>query len=134
MATAVRQWQSEQPDDNFHLRLKEPESSDSEESFLFVQQTKWQRELLARYGKELCLLDATYRTSRYSLPLFFLVVPTNINYMVVASFIVEKENQQSISEALRVIRDWNEDWKPSYFLTDFAEEEISAIESTFNGM
>lgn len=103
------------------------------DKFLFVHQTTWQRELLARYGNELCLLDATYRTSRYSLPLYFLVVPTNVNYMVVASFITETEDSVSISEALKIIRGWNSAWKPKYFLTDYAEEEISAIESTFHG-
>nr|XP_047140896.1 uncharacterized protein LOC124815968 [Hydra vulgaris] len=41
-------------------------------SFLFVYQSQWQQHLLMRYGTEILLLDATYRTTRYSLPLFFL--------------------------------------------------------------
>ena len=47
-------------------------------SLLFVYQSGWQKRLLSKYGNELVLLDATYRTTRYALPLFFLVVKTNI--------------------------------------------------------
>ena len=78
-------------------------------------------------------LDATYRTSRYLLPLFFLVVPTNVNYTVVATFIPETETRGAIEEALNIIRSWNENWKPKYFMTGYDEQEISAIEEVFKG-
>lgn len=110
------------------------EMSKGRESFLFVHQAAWQRELLSLYGNELCLLDATYRTSQYALPVFFLVVPTNVKYMVVATFITESEDTASIAAALRIIREWNPNWKPRHFMTDFSESEISAIESTFKGI
>ena len=68
----------------------EPEDDDLEEMkvddgtsnkcLLFVHQTSWQRRLLNRYGNELSFLDATYRTTKYSLPLYFLVVKTNMEY------------------------------------------------------
>lgn len=102
--------------------------------FLYVHQTPWQRQLLKRYGNEMCLLDATYRTTKYSLPLYFLCVPSNVNYMTVATFILETEDSFSIQEALSIIKAWNPDWKPAYFMCDYAEEEISAIESVFTGM
>ena len=51
-----------------------------------------------RYGNEICLLDATYRTTKYALPLFFLAVPTNCGYSVVAEFVVENETKESIKE------------------------------------
>ena len=41
---------------------------------------------------EISLLGATYKTMRYELPLFFLVVKTNVNCMVVGSFIIQKGN------------------------------------------
>ena len=41
---------------------------------------------MTRYGNEMTLLDATYKTTRYNLPLFFLVVKTNVNYAVVGGF------------------------------------------------
>lgn len=102
--------------------------------FLYVHQTPWQRQLLKRYGNEICLLDATYRTTKYSLPLYFLCVPSNVNYMTVATFILETEDSFSIQEALSIIKAWNPDWEPAYFMCDYAEEEISAIESVFTGM
>ena len=38
------------------------------ESLLFVYHAKWQKLLLLKYGNELSLLDATYKTTRYGLP------------------------------------------------------------------
>ena len=43
----------------------------SSNSLMFVCQSKWQMDLIKRYGNELILLDATYKTTRYALPLFF---------------------------------------------------------------
>eukprot|EP00794_Sanderia_malayensis_P018489 gene18489-20338_t len=94
--------------------------------------TKWQQRLLTRYGNELVLLDATYHTSRYALPLFFLVVKTNVDYQIVATFVCEGETKEAIEEALSIIKDWNPDFKPRYFMTDYSNEEIGALKSTFN--
>ena len=38
--------------------------------------------LYQRYNKRPVLLDATYKTKKYALPLYFLVVQTNVNYQV----------------------------------------------------
>ena len=69
-------------------------------SFLFVYQAEWQRRLLERYSNEMIFLDATYRTTRYALPLFFLVVKTNVDYQIVATFVIESETTAYITEAL----------------------------------
>ena len=45
------------------------EDDNTENNLLFVHQTQWQKELLNKYGNEICLLDATYKTSRYALPM-----------------------------------------------------------------
>ena len=86
---------------------------------LFVYQNGWQRRLFSRYGKELTLLDATYRTTRYALPLFFMVVKTNIDYQIVAVFVTENETEDSIQEALSIIKSWNKDVSPIYGMTDY---------------
>lgn len=101
---------------------------------LFVHQAQWQRRLLVMYGNELCLLDATYRTTKYSLPLYFLVVKTNHEYKVVASFVTQTETTAAIKEGLNVIKKWNPDWNPKHCMVDFAEEEISAVEELFPSM
>ena len=56
--------------------------------------------LFARYGNDLTLLDAIYYTTRYSLPLFFLVAKTNTDYQIVAVFVTESKTEESIEEAL----------------------------------
>ena len=61
----------------------------SSNSLLFVYQSKWQMDVIKRYDNELILLDATYKTTRYALPLFFMVVKTNVDYQIVVSFVIE---------------------------------------------
>lgn len=100
---------------------------------LVVHQTDQQRRLLLKYGQELCLLDATHKCTKYSLPLFFLVVRTNTVYQVVASFILSSESEESIIAALKVIHEWNPQWKPKWFMTDHCLAEITALENVFPG-
>jgi hypothetical protein len=100
---------------------------------LFVYQTQWQKRLLNRYGNELCLLDATYKTTKYCLPLYFLVVKTNMEYKVVAAFVTQSETTEAIKEALSVIMKWNPSWKPKHFMVDYALEEILSVEQLFPG-
>ena len=73
-------------------------------SFIFVCQSKWQKYLLQRYGNELILLHATHKTTRYSLPLFFLTVKTKVDYQIISTFVTENERTQSITEALAIIK------------------------------
>ena len=49
---------------------------------LFVYQSPNMQRLYRRYGSSLIMLDATYRATKYALPLFFMVVKTNVNYQV----------------------------------------------------
>jgi len=60
-------------------------------------------------------------------------VKTNVNYAVVASFIVQSEDCHCISQALEIIRQWNPDWRPDNWMVDFSEAEINALESVFPG-
>ena len=68
----------------------------STKELLFVPQTRDQKRLLERYGNEICMLDATYKTTRYSLPLFFVVVKNNVDYQIVGSFVVQSETAVAI--------------------------------------
>lgn len=52
-------------------------------NFLFIHQEEWQHNLLKRYGGNIFLLDATYKTTKYNLPLFFVCVLTNSGYEIV---------------------------------------------------
>ena len=73
------------------------------------------------------LLDATHRTCRYVLPLFFICVNTNVMYITVAFFLVEHEDAASITEALEIIKAWNPDWDPEAIMIDFSLPEFNAV-------
>ena len=98
---------------------------------LFVYQSKWQMDVIKRYDNELILLDATYKTTRYTLTLFFMVVKTNVDYQIVVSFVIENEIYEAISEAVAVIKSWNPEFNPKYGMTDYCHEEIRALENNF---
>ena len=97
-----------------------------------MYQEPWQKRLLLRYENELVLLDATYRTTCYSLPLLILVVKTNIDYQFAGAFAPENESEKSITEALRILKQWNPEFKPKYFMTDYSTEEIGALKTVFS--
>eukprot|EP00057_Strongylocentrotus_purpuratus_P015225 XP_011669699.1 PREDICTED: uncharacterized protein LOC105440834 [Strongylocentrotus purpuratus] len=146
----VEEWQFQNPEDRFFIQLptKPPQegsfvieddevlpSSSSPDEFFFCHQTKFQRHLLSRYGNEMTFLDATYKTSHYALPLFFVAVKTNVGYSVVAQFVVQSETREVIVKGLKMISEWMAEdqlkWEPSAFMTDFSEREIYAIEEVF---
>ena len=104
------------------------------QTFLYVHQTEWQKGLLNRYGNNISLIDATYKTTRYDLALFFICVRTNVGYSVVGEFITQAETAEHISEALQQLRTWNPGWKPKYFMTDYSEAELLALEQSFPGV
>ena len=54
-----------------------------------------------------------------------------MSYSVVAEFIVQSENAENISEVLSVIPSWNRKCKPCFFLTDYSDAEIGAVEKVF---
>ena len=73
--TIEKDW--DKHDQQFHF-----EATEEERHFVFVHQTAQQKRLMGMYGGELCLLDATHRTTKYALYLFFIVVKTNVDYQV----------------------------------------------------
>jgi hypothetical protein len=107
-----------------------PDMTTSQETFLFIHQNKQQQHLLERYG-DMVLLDATYRTTKYALPLFLVVVRTNVGYKPVAEFICENETTTAIAEALNILKQWNLHWEPKYFMLDYSQQEYQALDHTF---
>lgn len=105
-----------------------------DKKLLWIHQEQWQQELLIQYGNAISMIDATYKTTKYDLPLFFVCVKTNTGYCVVAEFIVECEDALSIQEAIEVLKSWNLKWNPNFFMTDYSEAEMLAIESSFPGI
>jgi len=77
------------------------------QTLLVAHQECWQKELLAKYGYTLTLLDATYKT-RYNLALSFLCAIS-----VVAEFVTQLETGSQICEGLQIIKSWNPEWNPA---------------------
>ena len=99
-----------------------------------MHQENWQQQILEKYGNIIAMIDATYKTTRYDLALFFVCVRTNVGYMVIAEFIVQAETSELISEALNVLKSWNPGWHPKYFMSDYSEAEHDALEKSFPGV
>lgn len=144
----VEEWKKESSDDFWHVRtsatvkkfISEDEDNnngsiikDEDQSLLVVFQTSWQKRLLLRYGSEVVFLDATYRTTKYALPLFFLCVHTNTGYTVVGTFVIETENANSVAEALAIIKENCPGWNSASFMVDSSEIEANAIKLVFPG-
>ena len=79
------------------------------------------------------MIDATYKTSKYEMPLFFVVVKSNVDYQVVGSFIIEEENSQSMTKAINILREWNPNWSPESLMMDNCAAELKAVKSCFPG-
>ena len=134
----IEGWKQENASSLYFFRpYTQSDSSDKEnvmdgpQTLLFVHQEPWQQELLRRYGNKMTLMDATYKTTRYEVALFFVTVKTNVGYSVVSEFVVQSETKDSISEALKIISRWNPTWNPEFFMTDYSESEIGAITNVF---
>eukprot|EP00118_Oscarella_pearsei_P023912 m.292999 g.292999 ORF g.292999 m.292999 type:complete len:313 (+) comp40735_c0_seq11:897-1835(+) len=97
-----------------------------DQSLLYVHQELWQQD-----GNTITLMDATYKTTKYDLALFFVCVKTNVNYMVVADFVVQSEAAENIQEALEVLKAWNPSWMPPTFMSDYSDAQITALKSVF---
>jgi len=131
VANKVTAWSAQHPHDFWVYR---PADSDADQHLLLIHQSQWQRRLMLRYGQELVFLDATYKTTRYALPLFFLCVHSNNGYVVVAAIVIEKEDSASLIEALGRLKQAVPDWNPTAFMTDASEIEITAIRTVFKGL
>ena len=94
-------WKSVQGKQLHHLKTKKNggensntvnETGSYKQQLLWLHQTNWQKQLLVRYENVISLIDATYKTTKYELALFFICVRTNVGYFVVAEFIVQSKS------------------------------------------
>ena len=101
------------------------------QTFLWIYQIDWQKSLLARYGNNISMIDATYKMTWHC---FFVCARTNVGYIVVGQFITQSETAEQIQEALQILQTWNPEWKPRYFMCDYSEAELAALEAVFPGV
>ena len=81
---------------------------------MFVYQSKKMKNMYERYGNHMILLDATYETTNYALPLFFVVVQTNVNFQVCCVIVLQEESTEMITKALKIFKEWNLMVSPKY--------------------
>jgi len=55
--------------------------------------------IMALYGMDMCLINATYKTTAYNMPLFFLFDPTHVGNVNAAAFLLTDEQQESTVSA-----------------------------------
>lgn len=107
-------------------------ASHSDATFLLVLQTKTQQELLNKYGNNITLMDAIYRTTKYGFPCIFLTVKTSIGSgRVVATIIPQHESEDLLIEGLNILKQWNPLWCPKFTMTDKSAVELGAIGQVF---
>ena len=73
--------------------------SSSDVNLLFVYQSEDMLRLYRKYAVNLILVDSTHKICKYTIPLFLLVVQTNVNFQVVAIIIVEEESTEQLTQA-----------------------------------
>ena len=98
---------------------------------MFVYQSKEMKNMYERYGNHMILLDATYKTTKYALPLFFVVVQTNVNFQVCCVIVLQEESTEMITKALKIFKGWNPMVSPKYAFVDFDDREITSLEIVF---
>ncbi|ELT98676.1 hypothetical protein CAPTEDRAFT_186230 [Capitella teleta] len=114
-----------------------PYGENGEDLFAYMSQDMLH--LMARYGKDCLLLDATHKTTKYEVPLFQLVTNTNCGYQnfmqhtaFVAIFFVETESSQSIAETLQIIKRWGAPSK-MIFVIDHSLPQLNALAQVIPG-
>lgn len=122
MEKKIQIWEAKDPGRSFHYNpAVNGVENEVGSNFLNVYQEDWQKMLLRRYGNTMRLLDATYRTTKYALQLFMLVVKTNVHYVPVCD---RGWNRRKYPKC-----NWNPEWNTSYVMVDYHEVEINDIKS-----
>ena len=95
----IEMWKKQSPQFHFHFHpyksvpeseeFKAPEEGNLTQTLYNVHREPWQQQLLKRYGNTISLMDATYKTTKYELSLFFVAVKTNAGYSVVGESVIK---------------------------------------------
>ena len=102
------------------------------QTLLWVHQQQWQRELLTRYGNHISLIDATYRTMKYELPLFFVCACTHQCGIQCCSTVHRAISKYGMYfRGIECPKEWNSNWNPPFFFCDFSDAEFSEVQQSY---
>ena len=125
---------SDECEDRKHLVGNTKQQKQTDRKFAFVYQSTQMKRLNRLYPLSLLLLDATCKTKKHAVPLFFAVVKTNVNYQVVCVIALPEETEPIITKALLILQSWSPDVNSKNAMVDFDEKETSALENVFPGI
>ncbi|MCO5581586.1 hypothetical protein L7F22_035474 [Adiantum nelumboides] len=129
-AVSVQNWVVDNPTNIFSYQAM---NENKDEAFILGIQTKWQLEMLSKYGHDsLLAMDATFGTNKYKFHLYTtLVFDTFHNGVPIAWTITSSSCHSNVAKWLSALRncvlDHNKGWDPNAFMVDDAEAEIQAI-------
>ncbi|XP_071948368.1 uncharacterized protein [Antedon mediterranea] len=110
---------------------KMKEKSEEDSIFMLVYQESWQSNLMKSRLRALYVIDSTYKTHRYPLPLYTLWIYIDEKFICVAIIIMQCDATDDLAQALRHLKHWNPNWNPEYFLMDTQQPCWKAVEQTF---
>ena len=125
---------SDEYEDRKHLVGNTKQQKQTDGKLVFVYQSPQMKRHYRLYAPSLLLLDATYKTAKYAVPLFFAAVKTNVNLQVVCVIVLLEETEPMITKALLILMSRSPDVNPKYAMLDFGEKEISTLENVFSGI
>lgn len=128
----IAEWAAKCTSDIWYFR-KSIHDSSTEQLLLVFHQTEWQQKLFNRYGREIVFLDAPYRSVKHSNPVYMVYVNTNDGYVAVGVMIIERNDVNSLSEALQILRSTNTEWSPKAFAVGSSAVEIGSVRNVFPG-
>ena len=98
---------------------------------MFFYQAKETKKMCKSYGNHRILLDTTYKTTKYALPLLFIVVKTNVHFQLCCVKALQEESTKMITKALKIFKEWNSMISPRYTFVDFCKHEITSLGIVF---
>lgn len=102
-------------------------------NLLLVHQSRFQRDLLSKYGDKVIFLDTICKAIRSHLTFHMLWVKSPVDYQPVAFIVTSSDDTgQLLKEALGLIHSHcSSSWSPQYCICSSASSVISGIESSF---
>ena len=98
---------------------------------MFFYQAKEMKNICESYSNHMILLDTTYKITKYTLPMLFIVVQTNVHFQLCCGKYLQEESTKMISKALKISKEWNSMISPKYTFVDFYKHEIISLGIVF---
>ena len=130
-------------DDYLYFQPYVPDKHDEEtgetekgQEFLLIYQNQFQRDMFAKFGKDVTGIDCTYNTTKYGLKLYWLVVIDNLRHIQPAGFFVTQyETDQTIENCLQRIKthmkDLDDGCEPNIWIGDKDSAQMNACQNVY---